>query len=333
MTPPVFEGEGDQIKILGRYVEQIRRSQQIRLPWAAHHIVAFKRFLARGQHSPDSVKAQTEPQLRGLAESIGIPTGRLNRDQWGAVRKRILSSLLYRLEEFRKEGGDGSGGGVIILGDRLDVENNIVRWIWDAGQVQHILSRAYTNGDDIVQYEDVGLNDVDIDVDIGTEIGNDTESYDAGIMDIDVDIDVGLGVDHDLNSVFSNSAYDEYNEDDDDDEHSDNSGEEEEEEEEEGERFGRKGKWNMAMAMVMGTTALTLTLNLNEIHGSRAGKADVVVVAFSLRRQQSTCSSISSISISSISSNKSTARSDSDPRYNPHPPSLSPAQEISSRLI
>lgn len=125
MTPPVFEGEGDQIKILGRYVEQIRRSQQIRLPWAAHHIVAFKRFLARGQHSPDSVKAETEPQLRGLAESIGIPTGRLNRDQWGAVRKRILSSLLYRLEEFRKEGGDGSGGGDIILGDRLDVENNV----------------------------------------------------------------------------------------------------------------------------------------------------------------------------------------------------------------
>lgn len=119
MTPPVFEGEGDQIKILGRYVDQLSRSQRhIRLSWAAHHVVAFKRFLVRGQHSPESVKApEAEPQLRELAEMIGIPTARLSRDQWAAVYKRILSSLLYRLDEFRRDGA--------IQGDRLDAESNV----------------------------------------------------------------------------------------------------------------------------------------------------------------------------------------------------------------
>lgn len=119
MTLPVFEGEGDEVKILGRYIEQVRRNQGIRIPWAAQHVIAFKRFLARGQHSPDSIRAPGfEPQLRRLAESIGIPTARLNRDQWATIRQKMLSSLLYRLEEFKRDGG-------VILGDRLDFESNV----------------------------------------------------------------------------------------------------------------------------------------------------------------------------------------------------------------
>ncbi|KAK7731567.1 hypothetical protein SLS53_008731 [Cytospora paraplurivora] len=188
MAPPVFEGEGNQIKILRRYVEQVRRNNGIRLQWSANHVVAFKRFLARGQHSPDSVRAPgSEPQLRGLAETIGIPTALLNRDQWAAVRKRILSSLLYRLEEFRRDDR-------IILGDRLDVESNVRK-------VQRILSEAHVGGH--VRSEDGGD-----DVEVAT---NSAVSVSGSVIDVDEDSDIDIGdcyADDELIPAFSEVTQD-----------------------------------------------------------------------------------------------------------------------------
>ncbi|KAM0415987.1 hypothetical protein ACHAPT_013042 [Fusarium lateritium] len=98
--PSVAQDDDAQRQFNSKFLEELRSNSSKRMAWTPQDRVDMLKWLARGQHSKDTL-CEDEQSLSKLAISIRIEPGKLHKKHRVILKRKMLSSMEYTLQTLK----------------------------------------------------------------------------------------------------------------------------------------------------------------------------------------------------------------------------------------